>query len=519
MPTYLWPFVFHPILVTLVVLIALVLLCRRTGLWARYKYRILLALLAAYAIDAVSALPRIRFAYGLSKHPNIAQQIPQPKRLVLIGVQCDAKCHDWLISGAVDEIVSVTPGRPRLTDAPTAVRYRAGWTLPGTCPRDRKRTIWIASTAQRQSGYCPEIEPAEIPKQGVFVVHEGTMVTAREAARPFTPTYLTKAPPGPVIRFFGIEVQNRTGDGVEVLASAYRYEAPGLLGLPPLIGCWDRPDNVLFILPPGDTGCGLWRWFTWGGNDRASRDAKWVFKRAFRPPDGSLVPPDRPDLPAATPAQALEILSHANVAFYLPGLREALLDPANSDDVLTDLVTSLARRGTLEGSLIALLSAHRPATLVGLSDRLAPLPKVFATPGPVLDEMEKNSKFRDEFADTMLLSLATNWQGAGNNVGRFVNLMETRHPGWFCERLGRFSGSDGILKKREKGAMKNLRERVPPFVAPIVEKTAPRCPDATIDLLQDVSRPPDLVSSFCEAQKKNGRLQDASARTKEFCPH
>lgn len=117
------------------------------------------------------------------------------------------------------------------------------------------------------------------------MIHEGTIVSAREPARPYTPTYLSKAPPGRVISFFGIEVQNRTADGIAVLASAYRYEAPGLIGLPPLIGCWDRPDNILWIMPPGDTGCGLWRWFTWGGNDQASHDPKWVFERAFRPPD------------------------------------------------------------------------------------------------------------------------------------------------------------------------------------------------------------------------------------------
>ena len=251
MPFYVWLVVFHPILVTLLVLIALVALLRWTGWWARYKYRILLALLAAYAVDAAFALPHIMFAYGLSKGPTIAQQIPPPRRLVLVSVRCDAKCHDWLMSGAVDEIISVTPRFPHYIDATTAVRYRAGWTIPGACPRERERANWLPSAAQRQSGYCPLVEPVDIPQQGVFVVHEGTIVTAKESARPYTPTYLTKAPPGRVIRFFGMEVQNRTAAGTAVLAAAYRYEAPGLLGLPPLIGCWDRPDNVLWIMPPG----------------------------------------------------------------------------------------------------------------------------------------------------------------------------------------------------------------------------------------------------------------------------
>ncbi|MBA2401271.1 MAG: hypothetical protein H0V72_21730 [Bradyrhizobium sp.] len=263
MPPYVWLVVFHPILITLLVLIVLVPLLRWTGLWARYRYWILGALLAAYAIDAAFALPRILFAHGLSKTPVIAQQIPLPSRLVLVSVRCDAKCHDWLISGAVDEIISVTPRYPHHIEVATAVRYRAGWTLPGACPRERERAMnWAPSAAQRQSGYCPLVEPVDIPKQGVFVVHEGLQVLAKESARNYTPTYLGKVPPGLVIAFFGMEVRDRISAEMRVVASAYRYEAPGLLGLPPLIGCWDRPDNVLWIMPPGDTGCGFWRWFT-----------------------------------------------------------------------------------------------------------------------------------------------------------------------------------------------------------------------------------------------------------------
>lgn len=291
MAIYVWLIVFHPILVTLLALGMLVLLLRWTGWWARYKYRIIVALLAAYVVDAAFALPRILFAYGLSKNLTITQQIPPPKRLVLVSVRCEAKCHDWLISGAVDEIISVTPSMPRSAGVTTAVRYRAGWELPGTCPRERENAIWLASAAQRQSGYCPLVEPAELPEQGIFVVHEGMIATAKEPARPYTPTYLAKAPPGPVISFFGMEVQSRTAADTQVLASAYQYRAPGL---PPLIGCWDRPDNVLWIMPPGDTGCGLWRWFTWGGNDRAPHDSKWVFEQAFGPADRPLAQPRRP---------------------------------------------------------------------------------------------------------------------------------------------------------------------------------------------------------------------------------
>src|SRR5205823_9440759 len=122
-----------------------------------------------------------------------------------------------------------------------------------------------------------------------------------------TPTYLVKAPPGPLVHFAGIEVQNRNSAGPTVLASAYVYEAPGLLGLPLLIGCWDRPDNVIWIMPPGDTGCGLWRWFTWGGNERSTTDSGWLFDQVFGSPDRPILPPKRAELPPPTPTQALEI--------------------------------------------------------------------------------------------------------------------------------------------------------------------------------------------------------------------
>ena len=382
MPLYVWLIVFHPILISLLVLIALVVLLGWTGLWARYKIRILLALLAAYAIDAAFALPRILFAHGLSKEPVVTQQIPPPRPLVLVRVHCDAKCHDWLISGAIDEIISVTPRHPRHTDVATAVRYRVGWALPGTCPRQRESAGWVLSPAQRQSGDRPLVEPVDIPKQGIFLIHEGLQVLAKEPARAYTPTYLVKAPPGPVIRFFGMELQDRTSTGTKVLASVYRYEAPDLLGLPPLIGCWDRPDNVLWIMPPGNTGCGFWRWFTWGGKDRVLEDPGWVFDQAFGSPDRAVLQPKLPDLPPPTPAQALEILSNEDVEFYLPSLRDILLDPANSDDAITGLLVRRAQRAMFDGTLIALLATNRPATLVNLSRRLNPLPKIFETSGP-----------------------------------------------------------------------------------------------------------------------------------------
>src|SRR3977135_1382337 len=50
-----------------------------------------------------------------------------------------------------------------------------------------------------------------------------------ERARSFTPTYLTKGPPGSVIQFAGVEAQVRSASGIAVLASTYSYHAPGFL--------------------------------------------------------------------------------------------------------------------------------------------------------------------------------------------------------------------------------------------------------------------------------------------------
>jgi len=64
MPPHVWFVVLHPILITLLVLIALVPLLRWAGLWARYKYRILLALLATHG-------PLSRFYVSNSKKMSV----------------------------------------------------------------------------------------------------------------------------------------------------------------------------------------------------------------------------------------------------------------------------------------------------------------------------------------------------------------------------------------------------------------------------------------------------------------
>ena len=298
MPTYVWLLILNPIWVTALALIAVIWLLSWTGILARHRYRIVAALIALYALDAAIALPRILFSHGLPEHPVVAQRIPLPRQLVLVNFPCWAKCHELLISGAIEEVVFVETRRSGDgTEEPQAVRYRAGWSIPGACPRDRQKAIYFTDGDLLKTGYCPVVEPVDVPSQGVFLIRESTIALASQRARTFAPVYLTKSPPGAVIEFVGIEVQNRTGSGVTVLASAYKYEAPGFLGLPPLLGCWERPDNVIWIMPPGDTGCGLWRRFTWGGDERVSSDPKRLyedlFKDVFAPPDQSVGPPKK----------------------------------------------------------------------------------------------------------------------------------------------------------------------------------------------------------------------------------
>lgn len=461
MPFHVWLMLLHPLWVTLLALVALACLLSWTGLWARHRYQILAVLLAMYVTDAGFALPRVMFSHSLSNSPVIAQKTPLPRQLVLVDVPCGVKCHDMLISGAVEEVVVVRPRRSGAAEGASAVRYRPDWIIPGMCPWERQRAIDGSREVLLRTGYCPLVEPVGLPTHGTFLIKESMIVTASQRARAYTPTYLIKTPPGPVIHFAGVEVQNRSSTGTTVLASAYRYEAPGFLGLPPLVGCWDRPDNVIWIMPPGDTGCGLWRWFTWGGNESATTDSKWLFDDVFGPPDRPVIPPRRTELKPATPAEALEILSSVDqIEYYLPNLRGALLDPANKDQALTELVAKRARGRTLEGSLIALLAAKRPAALVGLAHLLNPLPVVFAKSGDVLDEMEKNPKFRDEFADTIVLALALRWQ-APENIDRFLKLMEASHPNWICNHLDRLPKQTSASRTPGNRAIKNYTKQCP----------------------------------------------------------
>ena len=164
-----------------------------------------------------------------------------------------------------------------------------------------------------------------------------------------------------------------------------------------------------------------------------------------------------------------------------------VIDPSNTDRALTELVARIARRRNLEGSLIALLALERPAALVDLASLLSPIPYNFADSGAVLAEMEKNPKFRDQFADTLFLVLASNWQQK-DDVGRFLTLMETADPSWLCTRLNRVPG---LVAAREN-KMKNISELMPPFIPFVIQRTAKVCPAQSAEVMRGLLSASDL---------------------------
>ncbi len=217
-------------------------------------------------------------------HPVINRKVQLPATLVLVNADCRKECHARLLAGQLKEVILVETHPRFYTAALPTRRYRAGWTLPGDCPPERVQAVHLSVEPLVKEGFCPVVEPVELPTEGVFIVYEAFGVTPDQKAAPFGPgpKYLTDAPPGKIIHFSAVEVQIRAQQHVEVIAANRKYEAPGLIGLPPLVGCWGRPDNIFWIMPPGDTGCGLWRWFTWGGDQSWHNDeVEWVYTEVF----------------------------------------------------------------------------------------------------------------------------------------------------------------------------------------------------------------------------------------------
>jgi hypothetical protein len=275
---YIFLIIFHPILLTIIVFGSIYWLLVHLAIWPKYKQHILRCACIAYALDTALALPRGMYSARLPSHAVVHQKIPMPKELVLIHTGCSDYCHHLLFSGQVDSLVLLERDETRPDQDLAPVRMRAEWVKPGACPRDRWMGIERTQGGLLERGYCPLAEKTELPAEGIFIVQE-SFNSAKRAAAPIKSKYLTSSPPGRVIEFFAHEVQKRSNGKIEVLATRSRYSAPGLTGLPPLIGCWERPDNIIWIMPPGDTGCGFWRWFTSGGDQFWSRqDLSWIFE-------------------------------------------------------------------------------------------------------------------------------------------------------------------------------------------------------------------------------------------------
>jgi hypothetical protein len=278
---------FHPVWLTAFVALLSGWLVIRLKSWRKHK-RILLAIVAIavalYVFDAMNALPRLEYARRILDRAVTNRKVLLPATLVLVNADCRKECHARLLSGQLKDVILVETRPGFYSTAQPTRRYRAGWSLPDDCPAERMRAVHWSVASLIKEGFCPVVEPVDLPTEGVFIVQEGFRVLADKKAAPFDPSpkYLTDTPPGTIISFEGVEVQLRTQGHVEVIAARRRYEAPGLIGLPPLIGCWERPDNIIWIMPAGDTGCGLWRWFTVGGDQNwVDDDVEWVYREVF----------------------------------------------------------------------------------------------------------------------------------------------------------------------------------------------------------------------------------------------
>lgn len=275
----------NPILATLLVVALAAWALTRT--WLRSVRGPVLAgtaicLAVYFVVDSAFAYRRAAYARQISATPIIRRTVPPPPSVVLVGLACDRACRDRVVDGTFDNVTVIhnpyPPGPP--------LRYSAPRGAPNDCPADPQRRAeqaWDKSTVQalRERGICPSIEESDTPSEGIFIVHEGALAGKAQRAIDFSPEYLIARPPGAVIQFVAVEVQRRSSTGTEVLAEARYYEAPGYLGLPPLIGCWERPDNIIWVLPAGNSGCGFWRGFLSGGDRRHASDASWVYSTVF----------------------------------------------------------------------------------------------------------------------------------------------------------------------------------------------------------------------------------------------
>jgi hypothetical protein len=284
--------IFHPVPVTLLA-VALIFWVLRRPTFHGFRIYITLGISVAFiiyfSIDSIFTSHRAIYAANIPDHPVIYSTLSLPPSLKLVGIDCDNTCLTRLVDGSLEEVVTIWDGDSSIEPIPTvqARRYSIQRATPDNCPADPRRRaerMWTTPSVKAlwSNGICPTIEDVSIPTEGIFVVRAGRSLPAGQPARQIRSRYLINNPPGFAISFYGVEVQRRSVSGTEIIAQTYYYEAPGYLGLPPLIGCWVRPDNVIWIMPSGDTGCGFWRRTVHGGDWKyASSSADWVYRMVF----------------------------------------------------------------------------------------------------------------------------------------------------------------------------------------------------------------------------------------------
>lgn len=297
-------YLLHPIILSLILYVFI-----GTFLWSmnsRFRYGrfkrlwhwslgvVALCLSVAVAVDSAFAFRRVFFGKRMSEKPVALTTVPTPSSLVLVNGWCRAECLERLVAGVHSEIIFATTRRyekntPVDLEPPyPAMRFRITREAPGECPTDNQRELekqWLTEPvlALQARGICPVIEPAVLPQHGIFIVNESMRVGVKEPAVEMKIKLLATVPPGPVSYFNVTEVQQRSADGIKVLGRVEAYEAAGFLGFPFLVGCWARPDNIAWIMPPGEPGCGLWRTITSGGNTSGGfHEGEWVYEKVFQ---------------------------------------------------------------------------------------------------------------------------------------------------------------------------------------------------------------------------------------------
>jgi hypothetical protein len=226
------------------------------------------------------------YAQQIPKKPTVHHTIQPPSSIVLVGLDCDKDCLDKLVDGTFNYVI-VVGGRSYRWRLPQRYSVKRG--RPEDCQIDPAlhiEALWGDASIKklRESGICPIVENSVMPSEGIFVVHEGVFARSRERDVKFIPQYIVARPPGAVIEFQALEVQRRSSAGTEVLAESLYYVARGYAGLPPLVGCWERPDNIFWTMPTGDTGCGFWHRMLWGGDSKSASKADWVYASVFASP-------------------------------------------------------------------------------------------------------------------------------------------------------------------------------------------------------------------------------------------